>query len=423
MGSFFQEKVYAEKISALYEDFETGDFTKFNWQFDGNLPWEISTAFPYDGFFSARSGAITASQTSEIKLSYEVMSADSIVFIRKVSSEPADKLRFYIGTQLMGEWSGVNEGWRREAFYITPGYNTFKWVYFKNGSTNGGSDKGWLDNIVLPPAMCLTLWAGPDEAICAGGQFQVQESYGTGYSTIEWTSSGTGTFNDNTQIQPVYTPSDEDIANKSVTLTLNLADSDGNMASDELVLSVNNGPEAPPSAEGPVYVDVFITTSSDYTTTGFPEISQYNWYLDPAEAGTIQGAGLTSTVTWNPDYLGLAYISVSATGECGEGEMSAALPVTVDNTVGIGNPENHGLSIAVYPNPGDGLFNIQISSEKPGMMQLKLNNVLGETLLSRSIQINSTSDYQLNLENLPDGIYFLIVEGNEELITKKLVKK
>jgi hypothetical protein len=195
------------------------------------------------------------------------------------------------------------------------------------------------------------------------------------------------------------------------------------MVSDEMVLSVNNGPEAPPTAEGPVYVDVFITTSSDYTTDGFPEISEYNWYLDPAEAGAIQGLGLNSTVTWNPDYLGLAYITVSAISECGEGEMSPALPVTVDNTVGIGNPENHGLGMAVYPNPGDGLFNIQISSEKPGMMLLKLNNVLGETLLSRSVQINSTSDYQLNLENLPDGIYFLVVEANEQQVTKKVFKK
>ena len=68
----------------------------------------------------------------------------------------------------MDEWSGVNEGWRREAFYVTPGYKTFKWVYTKNGSTNGGTDRGWLDNIMLPPAMCLTLWAGPDIIICPG---------------------------------------------------------------------------------------------------------------------------------------------------------------------------------------------------------------------------------------------------------------
>jgi hypothetical protein len=423
MGSFFQDKVYVEKISALYEDFETGNFTKFNWQFAGNLPWEISTVFPYDGFFSARSGAITGSQSSEIKLSYEVMTGDSITFIRKVSSEPSDKLQFYVGSQLMGEWSGVNEGWRKESYYITPGYKTFKWVYSKNASTNGGSDKGWLDNIVLPPAMCLNLWAGPDVTICTGNQHQIEESFATGFTTIEWTTSGTGTFDDSMQIQPVYYPSDEDIANKIVNLTMTLTDSDGGIVSDDMILTINDGPEAPPTAEGPGYVDVFITISSDYSTAGLPDISEYNWYLEPVESGTIQSTGLTSTVSWNPDYLGMAYITVSAINECGEGEISAALPVTVDNTVGIRNPENHGLDLVIYPNPGDGMFNIQINPEKPGMMQLKLNNVMGETIFSRPVQINSISNYQLDLEYLPDGIYFLVVEGNEQLVTKKLVKK
>ena len=138
-------------------------------------------------------------------------------------------------------------------------------------------------------------------------------------------------------------------------------------------------PEAPPTAEGPDYVDLFLTTSSVIPPAGFPDINDYNWYLEPAESGTIQGTGLTATVNWNPDYLGEAYITVSAIGQCGEGAVSAALPVTVDNTVGISTPENHGVGLDVYPNPGDGLFNIRISSEKPGTIQLKLNNVMGKT--------------------------------------------
>jgi hypothetical protein len=423
MGSLFQDKIFCEKISALIEDFETGNFTKFNWQFAGNLPWETSIAYPYEGFFSARSGAITANQMSEIKLSYQVMSGDTIAFVRKVSSEPADKLQFYIGNELMGEWSGVNEGWRREAYYITPGYKTFKWVYSKNASTNGGSDKGWLDNIVLPPRMSLTIWAGPDEKICSGNSFQVVDSYGTDYSSVIWTSSGTGTFDDNTQIQPVYTPSYEDFANGSVELTLTLADSEGNIVTDEMVLTFKYAPEAPQTAEGPGYVDLFVTTTSEYATAGFPGISEYTWYLDPAEAGIIEGTGLTSTVTWNPDYLGTAYISVTATDECGEGENSVPFEVTVDNTVGIGNPESYGSGFSIYPNPGNGLFNIQLSSEKPDVIQMKLSNVLGEIILCKPVQMSNTKNYQLNLEDLPDGIYFLVIEGDGQSVTKKLVKK
>lgn len=423
MGSFFKDKVYAVKISALIEDFESGNFTKFNWQFSGNLPWEVSNVYPYQGFYSARSGAITASQTSELKLSYEVMTADSIIFIRKVSSEPADKLQFYVGTQLMGEWSGASEGWRRTAFYITPGYKTFKWVYTKNASIDAGTDKGYLDNIVLPPAICLTLWAGPDKAICSGDQFQLQESYGTGFSTINWTSSGTGTFNDNTQLQPVYTPGEEDITNKSVLLTLTLEDSYGNIVSDDMVLTIDNVPEAPPTAEGPDYIDLYITTSSEYSTTGLPNISEYVWYLEPTEAGTIQSIGSTSAVSWNPDYLGMAYITVSAINQCGEGLVSEAFQVTVDNTVGLPENGNDMNSLSIFPNPGDGNYQVMINSAKPGSVSILIYDLLGNRVYENAIQVDGPTQNSLNLSGLSKGVYFLKVEGDGISMSRKITKR
>jgi hypothetical protein len=423
MGNFYDNKIYMQKVCPLVEDFETGDFTKYDWQFPGNMPWTASLEYPYQGLYSARSGAITGNQTSEIKITYEVLSNDSISFIRKVSSEPGDKLKFYIGNELIAEWSGTNEGWRRESFAVTPGYKSFRWVYAKNASGTSGSDKGWLDNINLPSPVALTIWAGPDASVCTGNDFQITESYGTDYSTIGWTSSGTGTFNDNTQMQPVYTPTAEDFEAGSVMLTLTLSNSEGDVVTDELTLTFLSAPEAPQTAEGPEYIDVFIVTTTDYSTVGIPGIIDYIWYLDPAQAGTIEDMGLNATVTWNPDYLGAAYISVAGTDECGEGEASAPLAVTIDNTVGMGESVEGNLKIEVYPNPGQGMFNILFSNCEPGIKQLKLTNILGETILSKSISISGTKNYHLNLEELPDGIYFLVIGSNESTITRKIVKK
>lgn len=44
--------------------------------------------------------------------------------------------------------------------------------------------------------------------------------YGTGYSTVEWTSNGTGTFNNPNLSNPVYTFSQQDISAEGVTFTL-----------------------------------------------------------------------------------------------------------------------------------------------------------------------------------------------------------
>ncbi len=218
-------------------------------------------------------------------------------------------------------------------------------------------------------------------------------------------------------------PSDEDIAIGSVELTLTMSNTEGDVVTDEMVLSFKTGPEAPQTAEGPDYVDVYLTTTSDYMTAGLPEITEYNWYLEPAEAGSVEGKGLTSTVTWNPEYLGTAYISVAAIGECGEGEVSVPFEVTVDNTVGTGDPEGNGLGLSIYPNPGHGIFNILISSDQMGYQEIKLTNILGETILKESVKLNNTINYQLNLEDLPDGIYFLVVGSNDQMVTRKLVKR
>ncbi|NTV83118.1 MAG: T9SS type A sorting domain-containing protein, partial [Bacteroidales bacterium] len=407
MGIFYQEKTYAQKIRPMVEDFETNDFDKYNWQLAGNQPWETSNQYPYQGLFSGRSGAISDNQTSELKITYEVMADDSIIFVRKVSSEAGDKLKFYIGTELMGDWSGTSEGWRREAYAVTPGNKTFKWVYVKNGSGNGGSDRAWLDNIQLPAPSAFTLWAGPDAESCSGEPFQVSESYGTEYSTVSWTTSGTVTFDDNTLMQPVYTPGDEDNITGNVELTLTLTNSGGDVITDGMVLTFNSGPEAPQTIDGPDYIDTFVMTTTDYMTDGIADIFDYNWYLEPAEAGTIEGSSLYAAVTWNPDYLGTAYITVAALNACGEGEVSEAFEVTVDNTVGLGESTNGAISLTIYPNPGNGNYQVGINTEKAGTVSMTVFNLLGDVVYKSNVQTDGLINQTLNLEGLSNGIYFL----------------
>jgi hypothetical protein len=351
------------------------------------------------------------------------MGDDSIVFIRKVSSEPNDKLQFYIGNQLQAEWSGNSLGWTREAFAVTAGNHAFRWVYAKNGGTTGGADMAWLDNIVLPTPMCLTIWAGPDGKICPGETFQVSESYGTDYVTIAWATNGTGTFDDNTMMQPVYTPGTEDIENGSVTLSLTLTDDEGNSVIDETVLSFKSAPEPPPTPEGPAYVDLFLIATSEYTTEGLEGFSEYAWHLYPAEAGSIEGNTLKATVTWNPSYLGMAYVSVGAINECGEGEASESFEVTVDNTVGM--PDNGGKDsgISLFPNPGNGNYQLTVNTNRTSMVYLKVFDLLGHVVCEQSLNVNGTLQMVLNLENLSNGIYFLNVEGDQISVNKRLVKQ
>ncbi len=134
------------------EDFETGDFTKWDWTFSGNANWIIDSSTHYDGSYSARSGVITHNQSSSLSITLNCTESGTVSFYRKVSSEASyDYLRFYIDDVQQDQWCG-EEDWTYEAYYVnSSGSHTFRWTYNKDGSENNGSDCGWVDYIYFPP--------------------------------------------------------------------------------------------------------------------------------------------------------------------------------------------------------------------------------------------------------------------------------
>ncbi len=149
-GTYSDEKAYYLPIGLMMEDFETGDFLRFGWQHGGQLPWIIDEQNPYEGAFSARSGAIGDYGTSELIIDLEVLSDDQVSFWSKVSSEEDyDFLRFYINGSLQYEASGEVD-WIEKTFPVNAGTHQLKWVYEKDINTASGADAAWLDNIIFP---------------------------------------------------------------------------------------------------------------------------------------------------------------------------------------------------------------------------------------------------------------------------------
>jgi len=79
------------------------------------------------------------------------------------------------------------------------------------------------------------------------------------------------------------------------------------------------------------------------------------------------------------------------------------------------NIENNsdGLSFKIFPNPSKGQFNIVVSEK----ISLTLVSVLGAPLYK---EIFESGVYKINMEHLPNGMYFLIVE-NEKMVLKRNV--
>lgn len=78
-------------------------------------------------------------------------------------------------------------------------------------------------------------------------------------------------------------------------------------------------------------------------------------------------------------------------------------------------------SVAVYPNPAQNQVNIVMNGVDEEVV-LMLTSVDGKSLISRKASAAGTSfAEQLNVENIPDGIYFVRILGNNIQETKKLI--
>ncbi|MBE0661292.1 MAG: T9SS type A sorting domain-containing protein [Bacteroidales bacterium] len=151
-GSHSANRDFSLVVGLIIEDFESGDFSQFNWSSGGNQPWIITNVNPYEGTYSAKSGTISDNQSSQLILEYDVAASDNISFYRKISSESNyDFLKFYINNMVVGQWSG-DVAWSEVSYPVNAGTQTFKWEYMKDGSVSSGEDCAWIDNIKLPPS-------------------------------------------------------------------------------------------------------------------------------------------------------------------------------------------------------------------------------------------------------------------------------
>lgn len=126
-------------------------------------------------------------------------------------------------------WSTAGDGTFNNPASLTPIYTPGP-NDIANGSvvltltSNGnGSCSDVTDNMTLTIDPAPIADAGNDETICEGETVDLglnTAPTAQNQSSIAWTTSGDGTFNNTTILTPIYTPGPNDIANGTVDLTL-----------------------------------------------------------------------------------------------------------------------------------------------------------------------------------------------------------
>ena len=186
-GSYYFNSSYFLNVNSMVEDFETGDFSKLDWQFEGPTNWEITTSRVYEGNYCAKSMYVYDNSSAEMSFDYDFVSDNEISFYAKVSSEDGyDFLSFYVDDECYGRWSGEME-WTLMKFDIPQGTHHLTWSYEKDQAVTGGFDCAWVDYIVLPPTE-LVLGVneeGPSTPSTSSGAISIYPNPSNGDFTVE----------------------------------------------------------------------------------------------------------------------------------------------------------------------------------------------------------------------------------------------
>ena len=84
--------------------------------------------------------------------------------------------------------------------------------------------------------------------------------------------------------------------------------------------------------------------------------------------------------------------------------------------------ENDGLT--VYPNPGNGFFNIEWNSgEALNKTEIKVYNLIGEMVYEKTFATSGKIKHQINLSDLPSGVYIIQTEVKNQVYRQKLIKE
>lgn len=93
-------------------------------------------------------------------------------------------------------------------------------------------------------------------------------------------------------------------------------------------------------------------------------------------------------------------------------------------SVGLDNQSSVNAKYAVYPNPSNGVFTLEVESEENlGNIQVEVYDITGKSVYTNNYFAGTTLMKQVNLSNLNGGIYFLRTVINGENTIQKLTIK
>ncbi|MBT3421499.1 MAG: DUF5011 domain-containing protein, partial [Bacteroidetes bacterium] len=159
--------------------------------------------------------------------------------------------------------------------------------------------------------------------------------------------------------------------------------------------------------------DLFVTVEKwdDYDDEGYDVFDNYY----PESEITVE---MTSTV--NVHEPGLYQVAYTATDPSNNNcAMVVRMVRVVYNSVGI--DEATEVSMEVYPNPSNGVFNLTVNMPASENVVISVLNLLGEEIMTINDGQLKTEQFVLDLSNQASGVYILKAQTDSKTMIERIV--
>ncbi len=176
---------------------------------------------------------------------------------------------------------------------------------------------------------------------------------------------------------------------------------------------------------GGIFLSTNNGTSWTGINTGLTELSVHALAISGQNifAGTDAGVFLSNNNggSWVQMNIGLTNLTVQSLTIFGTylfaGTTNGVFRASLNSFVGINEMQNENMQVSIYPNPSNGIFTI--TSNKIEKTKIEIYNSIGECILNRELT-KGTDD--INLSDLPNGIYSIKLTGENWTEHKKIIK-
>lgn len=80
--------------------------------------------------------------------------------------------------------------------------------------------------------------------------------------------------------------------------------------------------------------------------------------------------------------------------------------------------------VHIYPNPASELIILELDLKDQSTINLEVENTLGQLLINESIySVSGPFTFQLNISDLPQGVYILKLQNGNQVTSKKIIKQ